>query len=89
MSFKELRSWGGPMPFAPALRRQDPGKPCRSPALHGKKRCRMHGGTPESGAPRGNTNAQKHGLYRREATTERRQLRELMRQSRRFILKIE
>jgi len=65
------------------------GKPCRSPAVHGKRRCRMHGGAAGSGAPRGNKNAQKHGLYTREAIAQRRQLGELMRQSRKLILKIE
>jgi uncharacterized protein YjcR len=42
-----------------------------------------------SGAPRGNRNALKHGLYTREAIAQRRQLRELMRQSRELLLKIE
>jgi hypothetical protein len=64
------------------------GKPCRSPAVQGKKRCRMQGGAPGSGAPRGNTNALKHGLYTREAIAQRRQLSELMRQSRKLVLKI-
>jgi uncharacterized protein YjcR len=45
----------------------------------------MHGGAPGSGAPRGNTNALKHGMYTREAFEERRQLRALMRQSRKLI----
>jgi uncharacterized protein YjcR len=49
----------------------------------------MHGGAPGSGAPRGNKNALKHGLYTREAIQERRQLRALMRQSRRLIQDIE
>ncbi|MGY3634867.1 HGGxSTG domain-containing protein [Bradyrhizobium sp. Lot33] len=31
----------------------------RSPAAHGKKRCRMHGGAQGSGAPRANQNARK------------------------------
>jgi uncharacterized protein YjcR len=65
------------------------GKPCMSPAVHGKKRCRMHGGAAGSGAPRGNKNALKHGLYTREAIEERRQLRALMRQSRLLIQDIE
>jgi len=65
------------------------GKPCMSPAVHGKKRCRMHGGAPGSGAPRDNQNALKHGLYTREAIEERRQLRVLMRQSRMLIQDIE
>jgi hypothetical protein len=49
----------------------------------------MHGGAPGSGAPRGNRNAQKLGFYTREAIARRRQLRELMRQSRELLLKIE
>ena len=61
------------------------GKPCGSPAVSGRKRCRMHGGAPGSRAPRGNKNALKHGLYTRGAIEERRQLRALMRQSRMLI----
>jgi uncharacterized protein YjcR len=49
----------------------------------------MHGGAPGSGAPRGNKNALKHGFFTREAIAERRQLRELLRQSRDLLLKIE
>ena len=68
-------------------------RPARAgPAGHrvqGKKRCRMHGGAPGSGAPRGNKNALKHGLYTRDAIEERRQLRALMRQSRMLIQDIE
>jgi hypothetical protein len=60
-----------------------------SPAVSGKKRCRMHGGAPGSGAPRGNKNALKHGQHTREAIKERRQLRALLRQSRMLIEKIE
>jgi hypothetical protein len=55
----------------------------------GKKRCRMHGGAPGSGASRGNKNALKHGRYTREAIEERRQLRALLRQSRMLIQQIE
>jgi hypothetical protein len=65
------------------------GKPCRSPAVHDNKRCRMHGGAPGSGAPRGNQNARKHGLYTKAAIEERRQLRALMRQSHRLLQDIE
>jgi uncharacterized protein YjcR len=65
------------------------GEPCKSPAVHGKKRCRMHGGAAGSGAPRGNKNAQTRGLYTREALSERRKLNELVRESRKLILKIE
>jgi uncharacterized protein YjcR len=59
-----------------------------SPAVSGKKRCRMHGGAPGSGAPRGNKNALKHGRFTREAIEERRQLRALLRESRVLIQSI-
>jgi hypothetical protein len=59
-----------------------------SPAVSGKERCRMHGGAPGSGAPLGNTNAQKHGLFTGESIKERRQLRDLLRQSRQLIRKV-
>lgn len=55
------------------------GKPCMSPAVDGKARCRMHGGAPGSGAPRGNKNAMKHGRYTREALRERRQVMDFLR----------
>ena len=42
----------------------------------------MHGGAPGSGAPRGNKNAMKHGLYTRKAIEERRKMKELLRQVR-------
>ncbi|WP_283814613.1 HGGxSTG domain-containing protein [Bradyrhizobium australiense] len=43
------------------------GGACRSPAVRGKKHCRMHGGAPGSGAPKGNQNACKHGRFTRDA----------------------
>jgi hypothetical protein len=49
----------------------------------------MHGGAPGSGAPRGNTNALKHGRYTREAIEERRQVRTLLRQARMLLQRIE
>jgi len=64
------------------------GKPCRSPAVSGKRRCRMHGGAPGSGAPRGNRNALKHGLYTREALKERLLVQDLIRQSRTLLERI-
>jgi len=56
------------------------GQPCRSPAVQGKKRCRMHGGAPGSGAPKGNQNALKHGRYTKKALEEERKVRALIRQ---------
>jgi hypothetical protein len=54
------------------------GGACRSPAVHGKQRCRMHGGAKGSGAPKANQNARKHGLFTRDAIAERRQIRVLL-----------
>jgi glucans biosynthesis protein len=48
----------------------------------------MHGGAFGSGAPSGNKNALKHGLYTRESIKERQQLRDLLRQSRALIQSI-
>jgi uncharacterized protein YjcR len=48
----------------------------------------MHGGALGSGAPRGNENAVKHGLYTREAIDERRKVSELIKQTRNLTLKI-
>jgi hypothetical protein len=61
------------------------GGSCRSPAVSGMNRCRMHGGAPGSGAPLGNKNALKHGLYTREAKAERRRVRTLLWESRKLL----
>jgi hypothetical protein len=61
------------------------GQPCRSPAVAGKKRCRMHGGAKGSGAPRGNCNALKHGAYTKPAFERRARMRDLLRQARELL----
>ena len=38
------------------------GRPCRSPVVRNKKRCRIHGGSRGSGGQQGNNNALKHGF---------------------------
>ena len=58
---------------------------CRSPAVRGKKRCRVHGGAPGSGPPRGNRNARKHGLFTREAIAERKRIQALLGEARKFL----
>ena len=58
------------------------GTPCRAPAANGTARCRMHGGAKGSGAPLGNRNALKHGLYSREHLEWRRGVMELLRDAR-------
>ena len=57
------------------------GMPCQSPAVKGKRRCRMHGGAEESGAPKGNQNAFKHARYTKKAIADRRELRRFMREA--------
>ena len=48
----------------------------------------MHGGARGSGAPKGNQNALKTGLYTREMMEERRWLNDLMRESRETLREI-
>ena len=61
---------------------------CGSPAMRGKKRCRMHGGAKGSGAPRCNNNALKHGAYTKEALERRASLRNLLREARKLLQEI-
>ena len=61
------------------------GGACRAPAVHGKKRCRMHGGATGSGAPRANQNARKHGLFTRDAIEERRRIQALLGEARKLL----
>lgn len=49
------------------------GAPCDRPPEPGRRRCRIHGCAPGTGAPRGNTNARRHGLY----TAQSREIRAL------------
>ena len=61
------------------------GEACRAPAVRGKRRCRMHGGAKESGAPMGNRNARKHGLFTGDAITERGQIQALLGEARKLL----
>jgi hypothetical protein len=55
------------------------GTPCRSPAIRGRKRCRLHGGL-SPGAPKGRKNGNyRNGEWTAEAIEERRWLRSLVR----------
>jgi uncharacterized protein YjcR len=58
---------------------------CRSPAVSGKKRCRMHGGAKGSGAPKNNQNAVKHGTYTKEAFRQRAKMREIFREAKKLL----
>ena len=61
------------------------GGSCRAPAMHGKRRCRMHGGAPGSGATRGNQNARRHGLFTGDAIAERKQIGALLGEARKLL----
>ena len=61
------------------------GGACHSPAVRGKKRCRMHGGAPGSGAPRANQNARKHGLFSKDAIAERKRIQALLGEARKLL----
>jgi hypothetical protein len=61
------------------------GAACLAPAVTGKYRCRMHGGAKGAGAPTGNQNALKDGMYTRAAIEGRRSLRSLLRQARKTV----
>ncbi len=61
------------------------GGSCRAPAMLGKLRCRMHGGSPGSGAPRGNRNARRHGLFTGKAIAEREQVQALLGEARKLL----
>jgi len=49
----------------------------------------MHGGAAGSGAPKGNRNALKHGMFTKEMKAERAQFRELIAESKELVRKIE
>jgi uncharacterized protein YjcR len=53
--------------------------------VHGKKRCRMHGGAAGSGAPKANQNARKHGLFSRDAIEERKEIQALLGEARKLL----
>ena len=59
------------------------GTECQSPAVKGRKRCRMHGGT-NRGAPKGNKNAHKHGGRSADTMAALRYLKDIARLTRDF-----
>jgi hypothetical protein len=61
------------------------GGPCRNHPIRGRPRCRLHGGAPGTGAPRGNRNALKHGRTTAAALAARRAIMRLIRASKRTL----
>ena len=56
------------------------GKPCRSPAVSGRRVCRMHGGAKGTGGRKGEANGMfRHGGWTQEAVDLRREASALLR----------
>src|SRR5262245_844811 len=80
MSGTESDGAGGPGSVCGARRRD--GSPCVSPPVPGKRRCRIHGGAPGSGAPKGNRNALKTGAHTAASRARIKAMRDYVRASR-------
>ncbi len=63
------------------------GNPCRSPAVRGKNRCRIHGGGKGSGARLGNSNALKHGLTTEKSKSFKKAVKRLLKESAELVSK--
>ena len=69
----------------PCNARTRAGTPCRSPAVRGRPRCRMHGCAPGAGGQPGNRNRLVHGGYSAAAKAERRRIGEMVREAERVL----
>ena len=83
-------------PFFGASRcgaRNRKGTPCQLPAMHGRRRCRLHGGKstgPKTPAGRARIAQARtiHGRYSAKAKAERRAYRQLVREARELLSRI-
>lgn len=86
MTDDPIHPLGEPVPLRQACRcgaRTLSGGACRSPAVVGKARCRMHGGAKGSGGPHGERNGNyRHGRYTKDNEARMRSLRKLVREVR-------
>ena len=80
MSSRHRRNTGPMMSSLRCGAKTRKGAPCMAPAVAGRQRCRMHGGK-GSGAPIGNRNALKHGLYTKASLAQDREARQLIRRA--------
>lgn len=69
-------------PRCGARTKQNNSAPCRCPAMRGKKRCRIHGGSKGSGAQKGNSNALKHGYTTTTVKAFKQAVRQVIKDSR-------
>lgn len=68
-------------PRCGARTKNNNGMPCRSPAIKGKARCRVHGGAYGTGAKIGNTNALKNGVYTYKVKIFKKTIRQTLKES--------
>ena len=68
-------------PRCGARTKRNNGASCRSPAVRGKNRCRIHGGGKGSGAQKDNNNALKHGCTTNTINSLRRAIHEIIRKT--------
>jgi hypothetical protein len=73
------------VPQTCGARLRDGGRCAACPA-RGRKRCRIHGGAPGSGAPKGNRNALKHGGHTAATCARMKAMRDYMRASQAFTM---
>ena len=83
-SEERSQAYFDPVPLCGARTRA--GSPCKNPAMP-NGRCRMHGG--KAGAPLGNRNALKHGLYSRGAIALRSEMTAFLRECRGTLREVE
>jgi hypothetical protein len=65
-------------PRCGAKTKRNNGSPCRSPAVRGKNRCRIHGGSIRSGGQKGNKNALKHGYSTTDVKKFKKEIHEIL-----------
>lgn len=68
-------------PRCGALTKRNNGSPCRAPAVKGKQRCRIHGGSKGSGGQLGNKNALKHGYTAKQTKNFRKDVSNVLREA--------
>ena len=85
MSGSHVRNTGAMLASPRCCARTRSGTACLAPAVHGKTRCSMHGAAAGSGAPRGNRNARKHGLFGGVVVAERRRVQALLGETRKLL----
>ena len=81
---------GNPNAAPRCMARTRQGTPCKSPAMKGEKRCRMHGGkssgpTTEEGKIRARKANMKHGHYTAEAIELRQLLRQIIKEGKELV----